>query len=48
MTHDFLNDLQVGFVLAEASAERVPQDMAAKLWQKLRKVTAGKRQSVMR
>lgn len=36
MTHDFLNDLQVGFVLAEASAERVPQDMAAKLWQKNR------------
>ena len=27
MTHDFLNDLQVGFVLAEASAECVPQDM---------------------
>lgn len=36
MTHDFLNDLQVGFVLAEASAECVPQDMAAKLWQKNR------------
>ena len=34
MTHDFLNDLQVGFVLAEASAECVPQDMAAKLWQR--------------
>lgn len=36
MTHDFLNDLQVGFVLAEASAECVPQDTAAKLWQKNR------------
>ena len=36
MTHDFLNDLQVGFVLAEASAECVPQDMAAKLWKKNR------------
>ena len=36
MTHDFLNDFQVGFVLAEASAECVPQDMAAKLWQKNR------------
>lgn len=36
MTHDFLNDLQVGFILAEASAECVPQDMAAKLWQKNR------------
>ena len=36
MTHDFLNDLQVGFVLAEASAERVSQDVAAKLGQKNR------------
>ena len=36
MTHDFLNDLQVGFVLAEASAECVPEVMAAKVGQKNR------------
>ncbi len=36
MPHNFLNDLQVGFVLAEASAECVPQDVAAKLGQKNR------------
>ena len=36
MTHDFLNDFQIGFVFAEAGAERMPEMMAAKVGQKNR------------
>ena len=31
MTHDFLNDFQIGFVFAEAGTERMPEMMAAKV-----------------
>ena len=33
MTHDLLNDLQVGFVFAETGAERMPEMVAAKVGQ---------------
>ena len=36
MTHDFLNDLQVGFVFAETGAERMPEMVAAKVGQENR------------
>ena len=36
MTHDLLNDLQVGFVFAETGAERMPEMVAAKVGQENR------------